>query len=123
MKKTIELIPLTLLMVLTSYLFFKEPNMAQAAIICALAALSGYNYFLEAQKKPDYVAIFTDRLDAMDAEYKERLDNKEHSYDEQTRFLVAEVNNIREEVGKIKESQNKLNIVKTNEEKARNFKW
>jgi len=101
MQKFADNLPLILLTVLIPYLSYVGPNAAQSVIATALTALVGFRFFLESQKKPDYVKIFTDRLDAKDIETKTRLDAKDLEINEIVRRLDASVNEIREQQGKI----------------------
>ena len=70
MKKFIEMIPFTLLLVLTPYLFFNQPNIAQSLIIIAISALSGFRYFQINLEKPDYVVLFNKELELIRREQK-----------------------------------------------------
>lgn len=70
MKKAIEGIPFLLLCSLTPFFFFTEPNLAQSLIVAAIAGLSGYRYYLDSIKQPDYVRIFTKELDQLKKENK-----------------------------------------------------
>jgi len=105
MQKLIDSLPLLLLVGIVPYFFYSEPNIAQSVIATALAALSGYSYYLASLKKPDYVKIFTDRLDAGD---------------KNQRKLIEEV---RREMSDLKEKTVKLNITQTKEQQISNFKW
>lgn len=105
MKKLIEFTPLVLLVSLVPYLFYSEPNIAQSIILSAIAGLFGYVAYLESLKKPDYVAIFTERLDSEKVETDKKL------------------NVLLKEIEELKATQGKLNIVKAKEDKISNFKW
>ena len=105
MQKLIDSLPLLLLVGIVPYFFYSEPNIAQSVIATALAALSGYSYYLASLKKPDYVKIFADRLDARDEQVAKAFTHLELALNE------------------VKDNQSKLNIVKTNEDKRRNVRW
>jgi positive regulator of sigma E activity len=105
MQKLINLVPLILLTVLSSYLFFTEPNIAQSIILASLAGLSGYRYYLESKKQIDYAALFTERLDKKDIEIKEILSVMEKS------------------VNEIREKQGTNSVAKSVEERVRNIGW
>lgn len=74
MNKIIEGIPYILLVALTPYLFFNDPNIAQAIIISAIAALSGYRYYLNHNSLPDYRKLFKDELREIKKENREFRD-------------------------------------------------
>lgn len=105
MQKLIESVPLILLLVLTPYFYYNEPNIAQSIIIGAVASLVGYRSYLDSLVKPDYVAIFTERLNAKDIE------------------VNAILNDFHSELRSVKDGQSKLSIIQTQEEKLKNFKW
>lgn len=105
MQKLIDSLPLILLVSLVPYFFYSEPNIAQSVIVTAIAALSGYSYYLASLKKPDYVKIFTERLDNRDSQVTKAFTHLETTLNE------------------VKDNQSKLNIVKTNDEKRRNTRW
>ena len=105
MQKLIDQIPLILTSVLSSYLFFTEPNFAQAIIVAALTALAGYRYHLESKKQPDYALQFAERLNAKDLEVNEILRTMEKS------------------VNEIREKQGTTSIAKANDERVQNIRW
>ena len=92
-------------MALSTYLFFKEPNIAQSIIIGAIAALVGFRAYLESLVKPDYEKLFTERLNAKDVEVNS---------------ILADFH---KEVKEVKDGQNKLAIVQKAEDKINSFKW
>jgi len=105
MQKLIESVPLILLLILTPFFYYNEPNIAQSIIIGAIASLVGYRTYLDSLVKPDYVAIFTERLDAKDLE------------------VNAILKEFHTELNSVKDGQSKLSIIQTKEEKLKNFKW
>jgi hypothetical protein len=74
MKKIIEGIPYALLLVLTPYLFLKEPSVAQALIVGFVAGLSGYRYHLDSVKQPNYIKLFKEELSQLKKENKDFRD-------------------------------------------------
>jgi len=105
MKKLIEATPLLLLLSLVPFLFYSQPNIAQSVILSAIAGLFGFTVYLESLKKPDYVKIFTERLDERDLENDKKLN-----------ILLKEIEELRA-------TQGKLNIVKKTEDRIKNYKW
>jgi len=73
MQKLIDSIPLILLLVLCPYFFYNTPNISQSIILAAISGLVGYRAYLDSLKKPDYLAIFTKRLDTKDDELNQVL--------------------------------------------------
>ena len=74
MKNLIEGIPYILLVVLTPFLFLTGATIAQAIIIAAIAGLSGYRYYLDSIKQPDYVKMFEEELSKIKKENREFAD-------------------------------------------------
>ena len=74
MKNLIDGIPYILLLALTPYLFFNNPNIAQSIIVTAIAALTGYRYHLNHNEQPDYKKIFEDELRDIKKENREFRD-------------------------------------------------
>ena len=105
MQKLIENIPLILLLVLVPYFFYNDPNIAQSIILAAISGLVGYRAYLDSLIKPDYEALFTERLDAKDLANAEAM-----------RFLDTSMKEIRE-------GQSKLAIAKNHEETRVQHKW
>ena len=64
MKKLIEALPFLLLVSLTPYFFYNEPNLSQSFILIGIAALCGYRYYCMEQVKPNYVEIFKEDFEA-----------------------------------------------------------
>lgn len=71
MNKFVEAIPFALLLILTPFFFFQEPNIAQAIIVTAISALSGYRYYLLKLEQPNYVEIFNTELETIRKENRQ----------------------------------------------------
>ena len=76
MKKLSNALPLILLVSLVG-LSFAKPSISVSISIVGLAALWGYNLYLDSIKKPDYEKIFAERLEEINKVSKERIDNLE----------------------------------------------
>ena len=83
--------PFILLAALTPFFYYNQPNIAQSVIILAVAGLCSYRYFLDAQEKPDYLAIFQKEITNIKVHTTEK-------YDE----VKGEVIVLREHIGKTK---------------------
>ncbi len=105
MQKLSESIPLLLLVGLVPYVFYNNPNIAQSIILAAITGLVGYRYYLESLVKPDFEKIFKERLDEI------AVDNDKK--------LISLLKDIKE----VKENQSKLSIVKSADDRIKNFKW
>ena len=105
MQKLIESVPLLLLIGLTPFFFYNEPNISQSIILAAISGLVGYRTYLDSLVTPDYAKLFTERLDAKDEE------------------INSVMRHFEKELGNLKDSQNKFAIVKNQEEKINSFKW
>ena len=105
MQKVIDSVPLILLLSLVPYFFYNDPSVAHSIILVAISGLVGYRTYLDAQKKPDFLKLFTERLDAKDREVNEILGK------------------FSKDVKEVKDGQNKLAIVQKNVEKATSYKW
>jgi len=105
MKKLIDYVPLVLLLALTPFFYYNQPNIAQSIMVAAITGLVGYKAYLESLRKPNYVEIFTSRLN----EEKDSTDKK--------------LNVLLKEIEELKATQGKLNIVRSTEDKIKNFKW
>jgi hypothetical protein len=75
MKKLVDGLPFVLLLVLTPFLFYKDPNIAQSIIIAAISALVGYRYYLEHKAEPNYRKEFKEEIEKLQKEFKEFRDN------------------------------------------------
>ena len=71
MKKVIEGIPYLLVLAITPYVFFNNPNVAQAIIITAVAGLAAFRYYLDQKKQPNYVEIFENQFSELRKENKD----------------------------------------------------
>ena len=54
--------------------YFHNPNISQAIIVTALAGLSGYRYYLDSNKSPDYLKMFEKELADIKKENKDFRD-------------------------------------------------
>lgn len=71
MKKIIEGIPFLLVLALTPYLFFNNPNIAQSIIVTAICGLAAYRYYLDQLKQPNYVKQFQEDFAELRRENKD----------------------------------------------------
>jgi hypothetical protein len=83
MKKLIEALPFLLLVSLTPYFFYNEPNLSQSFILIGIAALCGYRYYCMEQVKPDYVELFNEEFES----YQERVNTAIISLDKEIRAV------------------------------------
>lgn len=74
MNKIIEGIPFLLLCVFAPFFFFKDPNISQSIIVTAIAGLSGYRYYLNSLRQPDYVKMFEKQIADIKKENKDFRD-------------------------------------------------
>lgn len=71
MNKYIKVLPYVLLLSLTPFFFYSQPNLAQSIIILAVAGLCGYFYHVESKQLPDYRALFAKELESLNRQNKE----------------------------------------------------
>lgn len=71
MNKYIKVLPYVLLLTLTPFFFYSQPNLAQSIIVLAVAGLSGYFYYIESKQLPDYRAIFAKELENLHKQNRE----------------------------------------------------
>jgi len=105
MQKLVNSVPLILLLVLTPYFFYNEPNIAQALVLAVIGSLVGFRAYLDGLETPDYHKLFTERLDNKDIEVNEILRQFE------------------KDLANVRDGQNKIALVQKQEDKIHNFKW
>lgn len=71
MQKLKEALPFVLLVSFLALSHYKQPQIADSIIIIALSALSGYKFYLDSLKKPDYLKEFKAELDKRDKEVED----------------------------------------------------
>lgn len=76
MKNLKNALPFILLVALVG-LSFVKPDISVSISILGLAGLSGYKLYLDSIQKPDYEKIFAERLEEIQKQNKERIDNLE----------------------------------------------
>ena len=72
MKKLVNLLPFLLLTILVG-LSFVNSSIAISISVAALAALSGFKFYLESKEVPDYEKVFAERLEEINKSNKEAI--------------------------------------------------
>jgi hypothetical protein len=73
MKKVLNLLPFLLMFLLTLKSFLITPSIAESIMLIALAGLCAYRFYFMEKETPDYIKIFSQKIESITSDYNSKI--------------------------------------------------